>query len=216
MKQVLFLTLFNFSFGLLAQETVKKTVTSDSPIYKEVYRVLKSNQEIKQGDYKKTAEFFAVKGQYDDNVKVGIWTFYDKDGKVEQKIDFDSRKVIFSIPFDILVKSFILTDNQVSEQKPDEAPIFIGGLSAMGQYTRNLRYPKEARNNRIQGKVYISATITKEGKMIDEEIDTGPGFGLNEEGLRVIQQIPDDWIPGTLNGQNVDVRIWLPITFQMG
>ena len=36
-------------------------------------------------------------------------------------------------------------------------------------------------------KVLISATITEDGKIVDEKIEDGPGNGLREETLRVIQ-----------------------------
>jgi periplasmic protein TonB len=67
-----------------------------------------------------------------------------------------------------------------------------------------------------EGKVLISATITQDGKIIDEEILDGPGNGLREEALRVIQMIPDEWIPGKVNGKTADIRVVIPVTFKLG
>jgi len=72
------------------------------------------------------------------------------------------------------------------------------------------------RRNGIQGKIYISATITKEGQMIPEKVEEEPGYGRNEEAVTVFQQIPDDWIPAKLNGETVEISIVIPVTFKLG
>jgi hypothetical protein len=62
------------------QETKKKTFENESPPYKETYYVLKDNQEIKHGDYKKSYRSFSVRGQFDNGKKVGVWEFTGNDG----------------------------------------------------------------------------------------------------------------------------------------
>ena len=56
-----------------------------------------------------------------------------------------------------------------------------------------MRYPSDARRNGIQGKVYVSAVITKTGEMIDEKVEEGLGYGMDEEALRIIKMIPDEY-----------------------
>jgi len=51
--------------------------------------------------------------------------------------------------------------------------------------------------------------------MIDEKVEQGPGYGTNEEALRVIQMIEDDWIPAKVNGEAVEIRILIPVTFKL-
>ncbi|HRJ31695.1 MAG TPA: energy transducer TonB [Cyclobacteriaceae bacterium] len=79
-----------------------------------------------------------------------------------------------------------------------------------------LRYPADARRFGTQGKVLISVIITKDGRITDETVEKGLGHGLDEEALRVIQQIPDEWIPGTVNGETTDIKMIIPVTFRLG
>lgn len=211
---LLTLLIFTISWG---QETKKRTFENESPPYKETYYVLKDNQEIKHGDYKKSYRNFSVKGQFDNGKKVGVWEFTGNDGQVEQKIDFTNNKVTNIKPADLSEGYWIKDGDIYKEIKPDEPPVFIGGKSWFYYYSWTLlRYPADGRRNGIQGKVYISATITKDGRMIDEKVEEGPGYGLNEEALRVFQQIPDEWIPAKINGETVDIRIVIPVTFKLG
>jgi periplasmic protein TonB len=217
MKALTTLLVLVVSLTSWGQQTKKITYKSESPPYNETYYVFKDNPEIKHGDYKKTYRNFSAHGLFDNGKKVGVWEFTGSDGKIEQRIDFTSNKVTNLKPGYLSEGYWIKDGDTYKEVMPDEPPIFIGGNSWFYYYLWTLlRYPADARRNGIEGKVYISATITKEGKMIDEKVEKGPGYGLNEEALRVFQQIPDDWIPAKVNGETVDIRIMIPVTFKLG
>ena len=65
--------------SLFGQETKKKTIENEDPRTKEVFYVLKDNPDIKHGEYKKVfsgAVDLKEQGQYENNVKVGIWEYY--------------------------------------------------------------------------------------------------------------------------------------------
>lgn len=204
---------FTISWG---QETRKKTYENEAPPYKETYYVLKDNGEVKHGTYKKSYRGLSVKGQFDNGKKVGVWEFIGNSGEVEQQIDFTNNKVTNLKPAELSEGYWIKEGDNYKAIKPDELPVFIGGKSWFYYYAWTLlRYPADARRRGIQGKVLISATITKEGKMIDEKIEDGPGYGTNEEALRVIQMIPDDWIPAKVNGEDVEIRVLIPFTFKL-
>jgi hypothetical protein len=38
---------------------------------------------------------------------------------------------------------------------------------------------------------------------------------MDEEAIRVLKLLPDNWLPGLLNGQPVDVEIVYPINFKL-
>jgi len=210
---LLALLIFTISWG---QEIKKKTYENESPPYKETYYVLKDNQEIKHGNYKKWYRSYSVKGQYENGRKVGIWEFTGNGGHLVQKVDFTNNIVTNLEPAELSEKYWIKDGDTFKEIKPEFAPVFLGGKSWFLYYSWTLlRYPADARRNGVQGKVLISATITKEGKMIDEKVEEGPGHGLNEEALRIIQIIPDDWIPAKVNGEAVDIKVLIPITFKL-
>jgi hypothetical protein len=64
----------------------------------------------------------------------------------------------------------------------------------------------------IQGKVFISITIEKDGSLSDIKSVRDIGFGSAEEAIRVLKLSPN-WEPGYQNGQRVRVRYTLPINF---
>jgi bla regulator protein blaR1 len=95
----------------------------------------------------------------------------------------------------------------------EEMPQFPGGELALRKYIANeLKYPVIAQENGIQGKVYVSFIITKEGKVTEPSISRGVDPALDKEALRVIGSLPD-WKPGKQGGQAVNVWYTVPITF---
>lgn len=97
----------------------------------------------------------------------------------------------------------------------DQAPEFTGGAKAMSDYfTKNFKYPKNAEAKGIQGKVYVSFVVTKEGKITKAKIWKGVDPELDAEAIRLIQQMPN-WVPGKKKGAIVNVAITLPVTFKL-
>ena len=96
------------------------------------------------------------------------------------------------------------------------APEFQGGQTALGRYLGSrLRYPAGARQNKIQGKVYIGFIVEKNGSLADFKVIRGIGGGCDEEAIRVLKSSPA-WRPGMANGKPVRTSYVLPITFMLG
>ncbi|HSJ67142.1 MAG TPA: TonB family protein [Anditalea sp.] len=96
-----------------------------------------------------------------------------------------------------------------------EPPVPDGGFEGWNRYlSSNLKYPKRARENEIEGVVYLVFTVTTNGDLVDPDILRGIGHGLDEEALRMIQDAPT-WSPGKLNGEAVNVKMRLPIRFKL-
>ena len=204
------------SLTSLAQETERVVTTTGDPPVEEEYYILKGHLETKQGPYTKTTSYGTSTGQYENNVRAGVWEFYDSRGDLEQKIDFTKHEVIFTKPFKPLAKSWLLENGEIKEYTSGTPPVVIGGMSAVGRsITRTIHYPSKARRGGHMGDVTISATITKDGTMIDEKIETGPGYGMDEEALRVVQLIEEEWFPLTIDGEAKDARIFMIITFRL-
>jgi len=107
-------------------------------------------------------------------------------------------------------------DNGVYDAMTIEAyPEFEGGMKAWAKYIqRNLRYPYEAQEKTIQGKVYISFIIEKDGSVSNVKLMKGIEESCDEEAMRVIRKSPK-WKPGRQNAQNVRVRYNMPISFSI-
>ncbi len=100
----------------------------------------------------------------------------------------------------------------------DEAAQYRGGESALIQFlSSNIRYPKIATENNIEGTVFVQFTISKYGGISDVKIlgNKKIGFGLEEEAMRVIRMTSGSWTSAKLKGNPVNMRMNLPIKFQL-
>jgi len=98
---------------------------------------------------------------------------------------------------------------------PEIAPEFPGGINALMNFiARNIRYPEMAREQMIQGRVYLSFIVEKDGSVSSIELLRGIGGGCDEEAIRVVHAMPA-WQPGRQNGRAVRVAYNLPIRFSL-
>lgn len=122
--------------------------------------------------------------------------------------------------------SVVMVDNEdvvIASEKPEETvkvfefvevmPEFIGGPEAMSKYlSDNLKYPPMAKENQIQGLVFVSFVVTTSGSIEDVQLARGVHPSLDKEAMRVISEMPP-WNPGRQNRQIVSVRFTMPIKF---
>lgn len=108
----------------------------------------------------------------------------------------------------------------------EEAPIFPGcedverrerincfQTKITDHIINHFRYPKEALNKKIQGRVIVLFIINKEGEI--EKISTkGPHPLLENEAFRIISRLPK-MKPGMQKGKPVKVKYAIPITFKL-
>ena len=76
-----------------------------------------------------------------------------------------------------------------------------------------LIYPERAKEEGMEGVVYMSFVVDKTGKVIRPQILRDIGGGCGEEALRVVRSMPL-WESGRLKGTPVKVQLKLPINFQ--
>ena len=97
----------------------------------------------------------------------------------------------------------------------DQRPEFMGGNAAMGSFLqKHLRYPSQAVQAGVEGRVFLEFTVGNDGKIENVKTIKGIGFGCDEEAERVVKLMPD-WKPGKQAGTPVRVRFTLPIVFKM-
>jgi len=92
-------------------------------------------------------------------------------------------------------------------------PKFPGGDSALIKWvSTNVRYPKEAAEKSIQGRVVLRFVIKPDGSIDDVEVVKSLDSLCDKEAIRVVKMMPK-WIPAKQNGNPVYVRYVLPVTF---
>jgi TonB family protein len=108
-----------------------------------------------------------------------------------------------------------VTQNDGKTDKVDKMPEFPGGQEAMTKFIiDNVKYPQDAKEKGIQGKVFVSFTVTKTGKLENIRVLKSVNNLLDEEAIRVITLMPV-WVPGMSAGVAVDVEMTLPISFKL-
>ena len=97
----------------------------------------------------------------------------------------------------------------------EEMPSFPGGTKALSRYiAETVKYPAIARENDIQGKVFVRFCVTKTGKVSKVSVARGVDPLLDKEAMRVVKNMPN-WKPGSQRGQAVNVWYTVPINFQL-
>jgi protein TonB len=97
----------------------------------------------------------------------------------------------------------------------ESMPSFPGGEAARIQYLNdNIKYPQMARESGIQGRVFVTFVVEKNGSVTDVKVLRGIGGGCDEEAIRVIQNMPK-WEPGKQRGKPVRVQFNMPILFKL-
>lgn len=139
-----------------------------------------------------------------------------------------------------------LKDNQPDDKifdKPEVLPQFPGGeTELMGWLARNVKYPSEAIEYGVQGRIFVQFVVEKDGNISDIKIakvsdgraivvtaykakDDSPeelnkeneekGLkALQDESIRVVKAMPK-WKPGTNKGKPVRCYFNLPIMFRL-
>jgi TonB family protein len=97
----------------------------------------------------------------------------------------------------------------------EDNPSFPDGVEAMYAYIgKNLKYPKEAKENGIQGRVVVQFIVNEDGSISNVKVLKDIGGGCGEEAARVVKAMPN-WKPGTQRGKAVKVRYNLPFKFEL-
>ncbi len=95
----------------------------------------------------------------------------------------------------------------------EQMPEYPGGEAAMHKFIgNNLRYPIDAMQNKISGVVITRFIVSKTGEIKDATVLRGVSKSLDNEALRVINQMPK-WKPGMQKGEPVSVFFTMPIRF---
>lgn len=100
-------------------------------------------------------------------------------------------------------------------QVVEEQPIYPGGMDELMKFMQtNIRYPKEAQERGLQGRVIVQFVVNKDGSICDEQVVKSVDPQLDAEAIRIIRSMPN-WTPGKQRGEPVRVRFTLPVTFRL-
>jgi TonB family protein len=90
----------------------------------------------------------------------------------------------------------------------DECPKPIGGITEL---LTKLRYPSQAKRNKISGEVVVQAKVNEIGFVISADVIKSLGYGCDEAAKSVV--IKTQFEPGKINGKDSDSIIEITVPF---
>ena len=93
-------------------------------------------------------------------------------------------------------------DNDVYNMVDQSAKFQDGYNSIIKFVQENIKFPAEAQENNVHGRLMVSVVVEKDGSLSDIKIKKGLGYGLDEEILRIIKMMPK-WQPAQHKGKAV-------------
>lgn len=127
----------------------------------------------------------------------------------------------------VLAAIAMLGFSMCSQNKPAETveeavdscavmPEYPGGMEGVIAFcTENLKYPVQAEEVGMEGRVLVSFVIEKDGSVADVTVEESADSLLDAEAVRVISAM-DNWTPGQNEaGEAVRVRMVVPVNFML-
>lgn len=144
-------------------------------------------------------------------------TVVENDEEIENEININTE----ADEATMIEQTDIVISAPEEEEEPEifmvveQMPEFPGGQAALFKYiSENVKYPQIAKENGIQGKVYVQFVVGKTGAITDVRILRGVDASLDKEAMRVVASMPP-WTPGKQRGKPVFVRYQVPINFRL-
>lgn len=96
-----------------------------------------------------------------------------------------------------------------------EMASYKGGIEMFYRDLQSIiRYPKEVKDLNIQGKVFLSFTVTKDGSLDGIKVDRSLHSDLDRVAVAAIRH-SGKWIPSTRHGMPVAQKMNIPISFSL-
>lgn len=123
--------------------------------------------------------------------------------------------VKYTVPITFRLKSPVEEAKEETLTVVDVMPQYPGGDRELLKFiAQSIKYPTDAQEAGVQGRVICSFVVDKKGNIVEPKIIRGIDPSLDAEALRVIGMMPR-WTPGRQDGKAVRVLYTVPITFRL-
>ncbi|WP_321287863.1 energy transducer TonB [uncultured Sunxiuqinia sp.] len=150
---------------------------------------------------------------------VEVLNIVSDDIEIDEELEIEDTEADDQTAIDItpVVTAYEQEEKEEEEEQifyiVEEMPEFPGGELALRKFLANsIKYPVVAQENGVEGKVYVSFVVGKDGYVTNARIIRSVDPSLDKEALRVVNSLPQ-WNPGKQRGQPVRVAFSVPITF---
>ncbi len=112
-------------------------------------------------------------------------------------------------------KTVVAQKNQQVFDVVEQMPEYPGGMQALFEYlSQNLKYPEDAKEQKIEGRVIAIFVVETDGSISNVEVVKPVFPSLDAEAVRVLSAMPK-WTPGMQSGKVVRVKYTVPINFSL-
>ena len=150
---------------------------------------------------------------------VEVLNIVSDDIEIEDELEIQDTEADEETEIDVspIVVNYAQDEKEEEEEQVfyivEEMPEFPGGELALRKFLANaIKYPVIAQENGIEGKVYVSFVVGKDGQVTNARVVRSVDQSLDKEALRVVNSLPS-WKPGLQRGQPVRVAFSVPIHF---
>lgn len=135
--------------------------------------------------------------------------------KTRKNVSLKVALMMLVLLFSFMTSTAQTKKNDMAYDVVEVMPQYPGGQIAMMKYImENIKYPKQAMKEGIQGRVTVSFIVEKDGRVSNVRLLRSVQSALDKEAIRVVKSMPK-WTPGKHNGKPVRVRFNLPVMFKL-
>jgi hypothetical protein len=161
------------------------------------------------GEFIKYDEFFqhiTDRGHLENAVKTGEWKHFEND-KLIYTLIFDKGVVTGGTGYDSAARANTYIN-------PDIPAKFKGGLGELDRFIKNrLTHNEVLKNSIVQGHMFITFIVEKDGTIKEAEILRGLNKDLDREVLYIIKGTTNMWTPGIKDGKPARSKFTIPFEF---
>lgn len=133
-----------------------------------------------------------------------------KQMKIEKKEQLLKQKELDKEKVKRKVKEKKLEKQQYQQQKEHSEPTIIGGMKELQKY---VKYPQSAKNDKIEGEVYVKALIAETGKVKKAKVVKSLTRDCDKSALKAIYSVK--FKPAMKDGVPKEVWITVPVKFKL-
>lgn len=199
-----------------AQDTVeKKNWITNSVI--ERYKVLKTDQQTRVGAYKAfyKRRTLVADGFYTKGTKTGMWNFYDNDGSLIEKFDYDKKQFIYEAPLDTGTDIQYSFDAKIDSDARVTRPLKVGGIYyGFIPYINIFRLPFDTEGiNMDYFDAVVELLVSPGGRLADYKVHLiSKAYQYNRTinlSLGLFNEEDKQFIPATINREPVLARVFI-------
>lgn len=166
--------------------------------------------DVKNGPYRLYAPdgiLIDNEGMYKNDVQVGNWYYYHRNGKISGKEVYEDGLLVDAEYFN--EDGSKLTDITAAVR---EKPSFPGGVIEMDKFVQKvIELPEEVIKNKITGKMAVGFFVEPDGSLSNPKIELSLNRALDEAAFKVLDQMPK-WIPAKSHNRLIRAKFTMPIT----